>query len=120
MSPLPKKYIHDKLVLLLLSVNVFLAFMSSVVILLRLGSGQGGGGYFVQYRSNLGISAFKTGGTGEVISFLVFAVVVVVVVSILSIKAYRMRRELSLIILSVGILLLALNAVVSNGLLRLH
>ena len=53
-----KKYFHDHLVLLLLSVNAFLAIAGSVFIVLRLSTSHGTG-YIVQYRANLGIDAFR-------------------------------------------------------------
>ena len=55
-----KQYFHDHLVLLLLSINAFLAVAGSLFILLRL-STSSGTGYIVQYRASLGINAFKTG-----------------------------------------------------------
>ncbi len=71
--PLSKKYLHDKFVLLLASINIFLALLCAVLILLRLGVGQGSEGYIVQYRANLGISAYKTGSVTTILSFVLFA-----------------------------------------------
>lgn len=118
--PIPKKYLHDKLILLLLSGNIFLAFLCAVMIFLRLNIGQGGEGYIVQYRSNLGISAFKTGSITAILSFVVFALVTVIIGLTLSIRAYRIRRELAIAILGAGILLLILAVIVSNALMVLH
>ena len=117
---IPKKYLHDKVVLLLVSTNVFLAFLCTVLILLRLSSGQGGDGYIVQYRANLGISAFKTDGITSILGFILFAVVSTAINVGLSIRAYHLRRELSLTILSLGGLLLLLTLIVSNALLVLR
>ena len=115
---LSKKYLHDKLILLLASVNVFLAFLCAVLVILRLGSGQGG--YIVQYRANLGISAFKTGSLSGLLEFIAFAAVVVIGNLALSMRAYLIRRELSVVILSLGALLLVLAIIVSNALLVLR
>ena len=120
MMPLPKKYLHDKLVLLLLSANIFLALLCAVLIMLRLNLGQGAEGYIVEYRSNLGISAFKVGGISGLLSFAGFAVVAAAINIVLSIRAHRIRRELSLAILAAGILLLGLAIIVSNALMVLH
>jgi uncharacterized membrane protein YhaH (DUF805 family) len=120
MMPLPKKYLHDKLILLLLSGNVFLAFLCTVLVFLRLNIGQGGEGYIVQYRSNLGISAFTNGGAGEIISFALFALLVLAINIALSIRAYHVRRDLSIAVLSAGILVLLLAVIVSNALMALH
>jgi len=116
----PKKYLHDRLVLLLVSVNAFLAFLSAALVLLRLGSGQSAGAYIVQYRSNLGISAFKTGSVTALLSFMLYALVVCVINILLSVQVYHLRRQLSVTILSLGVLLLLLALIVSNALLVLR
>lgn len=115
-----KKFFHDHLVLLLLSVNVFLAVAGSLLILLRLSTSHGTG-YIVQYRSSVaGISDFKTGSVTELISFVAFAALVLVVHSIMSHSAYRIHRQLSIFVLSLGIILLILMIIVSNALLVLR
>lgn len=115
-----KKYLHDKFVLLLVSVNIFLAFLSTILVLLRLGTGLSSEGYIVQYRSNLGIGAFKAGNVTELLSFIGYVIVVCTLNIILSIKTYDLRRQLSITILSLGALLLLLALIVSNALLVLR
>lgn len=119
MMPIPKSYLHDKLILLLLSGNIFLAFLSVVLIFLRLNIGQGSG-YIVQYRSNLGISAFTTGSINGIIAFAVFAALILLINLGLSVRTYRIRRELSVAVLAAGVLLLVLSIIVSNTLMVLH
>ena len=113
------KYFHDRLILLLLSVNVFLAMTASIFVLLRLSSNHGNG-YIVQYRPGLGIDAFKQGSVSELISFVGFAVLVVAVHAALSWRAYRINRQLAVTVLALGILLLLLTLIVSNALLILR
>jgi hypothetical protein len=120
MMPMPKKYLHDKLILLLVSGNIFLAFLSAILIFLRLNIGQGSDGYIVQYRSNLGISAFKTGSINGIIAFAAFAALVLLINVGLSIRTYRIRRELAVAVLIAGILMLILAIIVSNALMVLH
>jgi hypothetical protein len=114
-----KKYLHDHLVLLLLSTNVFLAIAGSIFILLRLSTSHGNG-YIVQYRSNLGINAFQTGNVVGLLSFIAFALLVLVTHTILSHRAYHIHRQLAIAILSLGVLLLVLTVIVSNALLVLR
>lgn len=116
---IPKKYLHDRLVLLLLSVNIFLAILTSLWVLFKLDSGRSAG-YIVQYRASLGISALKTGDVNDLIAFIGFAILVLVFHVFLSIKVYSIRREISVVILSFGILLLLLALIVSNALLTLR
>ena len=114
-----KKYFHDHLVLLLLSVNAFLAVAGSIFILLRLSTSHGTG-YIVQYRASLGINAFKTGRIVDLLSFPVFALLVLAIHFVLSRRAYMIHRQLAIAILSLGILLLALTIIISNALLVLR
>jgi len=117
--PATRKYFHDKVILLLLSANFFMAFLSSVLILLRLGDGRANN-YIVQYRSDLGLSAYKTGTISGLLEFVLFILIVLAVHLVLSIRAYNIERQLSIIILSMGLLLLVIATIVSNALLVLR
>ena len=114
-----KKYFHDHFVLLLLSINAFLAVAGSIFILLRLSTSHGTG-YIVQYRASLGINAFKTGHLIDLLSFIAFALLVLLIHFLLSRRAYRIHRQLAITVLSLGILLLALTIIISNALLVLR
>jgi len=97
-----------------------LAFLCVVLVFLRLGLGQDSSGYLVEYRSNLGISAFKTGSIVDIVSFVAFAILIAGTSIMLSIRTYPIRRLLALTILASGILLLALDIIVSNALMVLR
>jgi len=116
---IPKKYFHDRLILLLLSVLIFMAFLTSVWVLFKLDSGRSAG-YIVQYRGNLGISALKTGSAGDLIAFIPFAFLILVAHVVLSVRVYVIRREVSVVILLMGILLLVAALIVGNALLVLR
>lgn len=116
---IPKRFLHDRLILLLLSIQVFLAFIGSIWILFKLGSGHGSG-YIVEYRANLGIGAFKTGSVTELAGFIGFLLLVLVVHSVLSVRTYHIKRQLSVFILGLGVILMLLAIIVSNALLVLH
>lgn len=115
----PKKYFQDHLILLLLSINAFLAFSTIGLVLIRLASGHGDS-YIAQYRSSLGINAFQSGSVIDLLAFAVFAVVVLVVHTVLSIKTYPLSKQVSAVILSLGIVLLLLAIIISNALLVLR
>jgi hypothetical protein len=117
--PLPKKYMHDKLILTLVSVNILFALVCILIVLLRFGA-DGASGYIVQYRANLGISAFKTGDVTGILSFALFAPLVAVINIMLSIRMYDIRRLLSVAILALGAFILVLAIIVSNALLVLR
>jgi hypothetical protein len=117
--PITKKYFHDRTVLLLLGVNIFLAFLVIVSVIFRLQLG-GGSGFIVQYRANLGIDQYKAGGLSNLLSFIGFAVLILATNIMLSYRTYHIRRQLSLLVLTLGLLLLLLCVIVSNALLALH
>jgi hypothetical protein len=112
------KYFHDRVVLLLLSANSFLALLTILSVLFRL---QGGSdNYIVQYRGNLGISAFEQGSVDQILSFVAFAVAIFIIHAILSWKTFAVRRELAVLVLASGSLLLLINAIISDALLALR
>lgn len=113
-----KKYFHDKVVLLLLSLNGFLTILTSVMILLRLGSSNPNY-HIVQYRADLGLSAFKNGTSTSIDAFIVFVWLIFIVNTILSFRTYNIKRDYSVIVLGFGLLLVVLSIIVSNALLIL-
>jgi hypothetical protein len=116
---IPKNYFHDRLVVLLISVNAFLALLGGVLVLFRLDAG-GSDVYIIQYRANLGLSAFKRGGPTPLLSFAVFGLLVLAIHIILSMRVYPMRRQFAITILALASLLLSLSIIVSNALLILR
>lgn len=114
-----KRYLHDRLILLLVSVNAFLAVVVSVWVLFHLDPGRTNG-YIVEYRVNRGLSAFKTGSAADIISFVLFVAFIFVFNLVLSRQVYHMRRYVSVAILGMTTLLLILSLIVSNALLVLR
>ncbi len=113
----PKKYIHDRIVVLLLSINTFLALLGSVLVLLRLDGGSDV--YITQYRANLGLSGFIRGGPETLYSFVLFGFLILVIHTVLSIRVYSVQRYFAIAVLSMGTLLISLSIIVSNALLIL-
>ena len=116
---LSKRYIHDRLVLLLISVSAFFVVLTALSVLWQLGSVRSEG-YIIQYRPSLGLSAFQKGSSLEIVAFPIFAALVFLFHLILSIKTYHIRRYFSLAILGMGLLLITLALIISYSLLRLH
>jgi hypothetical protein len=115
---IPKNYFHDRLILLLLSSSAFLALLNAVLILLRLDSSRGS--YIVQFRGNLGLSAYKAGDASTFISFVIFGLLVLAIQVVLSMRAFNIRRQYAVVICALSLLLIILTIVVSNALLTLR
>ncbi len=112
---IPKNYFHDRLILLLISLNFFFAAITSLLIVFRLDTSNSEG-IVSQYHANLGLSAYTPGSTSTFISFIGFVVLVMVLNTLLSMRMYHRRREFSVAVLWMGLLLLILALVVSNAL----
>jgi len=114
----PKRYIHDRLILLLLTANTFFTILTTVIILLRYG-GSRNEGFIVQYRPSLGLSRYFRGDKFEILSFALFSIIILVIHTLLSIKVYHIRRQFSVVVLGMGLLLILLSLVISYSLLLL-
>jgi hypothetical protein len=112
---IPKNYFHDRLILLLLSVNTFLVVIVTALSLLRIKGGNTEG-FIGQYHSNLGLAAFDPGSAATFVSFIIFGLFVLFLHLILSMRTYQRRRQYSIIILWMGLVLLLLLLIVSNAL----
>src|SRR5438552_3902327 len=97
-----KRFLHDRFVLLLLSISTFLTLVGSVLILLRLNENRASG-YIVQYRANLGISAFSTGHLLDMLAFVAFLFLILATHTMLSRRIYHTHRHYALWILTLGI-----------------
>lgn len=115
----PKNYLHDRVVLLLISINSFLTLLGTILVVLRL-DGARNSGYIAEYRANLGISPFRSGKLPDLLAFIVFAFLILGLHTLLSMRMYAHHRHYSLSILAMGTLLLVLTIIVSNSLLILR
>jgi len=112
----PKRYIHDRIVLLLLTANTFFAVLTSMLILLRLDNARSDV-YLLQFRPSLGYSGYSYSNSTGMLSFAAFAMFILLFHTILSIKVYSIRRLFAVIVLGMGLLLILLSLVISNALL---
>lgn len=112
----PKRYIHDRLVLLLLTISAFITALTIGLIIWHLSNARNEG-YITQYRPNLGLSAFQKGSRLDIASFGLFSIFILVFHLFLSLKIYPHRRNFAIAVLCVGMLLIILSLVISNALL---
>lgn len=115
----PEKYFHDRLILLILSINTFVVLLNSIVILLRLDSSRTDS-YIVQYRANLGLSGFGVGTSTTFYSFIIFTLLLLLGSSVLSMRIYAIHRKYAVTILTLSTLIIVLSLIVTNALLVLR
>lgn len=114
---IPKNYFHDKTILGLTALNSLLVLIAVLYVLLRVDPAEGIA-RIVQYRSNMGISAFKSGSVGELQLFALFAAMQYINSWFLSMRLYVHRRHLAVSVLALTSFLLVLSIVVIDALLR--
>lgn len=112
-----KRYIHDRLVLLLLTISLFFTILISVLILLALSSGTSAV-YTIEHRPSLGLSANKAGTALQMSSFVVFVFLVLIFHTFLSIRVYSKRRNFAIVILAMGVMLIIMAGIISYFLLQ--
>lgn len=115
--PKSKTYFHDRFILLILSINTFLA---AALILKAIFAVSGDSAVFIrEYRSNLGLDGYEAGGIKDILAFAVFAVIVYGFQVYSSLKIYHIRKHLSLIILIMTTVIFIFSLLVINALLAL-
>lgn len=118
-----KHFLQDRTMLLFVSVETFLMLLTSVLILLRLNATRDKVIFVSQFRSLPNAPDFAAGGFGvngtvwDIVSFVVAAVGMYALGMVLAYRVYRIRRELSLVVLVLTLVLLAFLLAVSNILL---
>lgn len=115
----PTKYFHDRSVLSLLIINVVLVVTGSLLVLFRLDAAKGSN-YFIQFRSNVGIGEFKTGGMLDMVSFVAFLFVTFGISVLISMRSYSKRKSIAIYALMISALLSVLCIRISDALLVLR
>lgn len=119
--PTKKKYIYDKTILFLASILAFVAIITVLSVLLRIGSGQGISDYYIEYRQGPSHSVrgdfSPTGSVWSILTFVWFTFLTAAVTLVLSVRTYTLKREVAITVLMLGVLLVLVAGVVSNVLL---
>ncbi len=114
-----KTYFHDRLVLLLLTVNAFISLAAILIIALNLGDTSSA--YIIKYLPRLNIlDRQQVGGLGEILSFIAFIVIVFVFQLVVSRKLYHIRKHAAQMVLALSLILLIYALIVSYSLLNLR
>lgn len=121
-----KHFLHDRTVLLLVSIQSFMTLLAATLILLKLSTVRGKVSFVTQFRSQPNALDFVTGGVGvngtvwDIVGFIVAAVLFFGVGTVLAYRVYKIDRSLSIVILTLTLILLLFLIAVSNILLTLR
>lgn len=113
-----KKYFQDRPVLFLNLLVVLGALITIIATTLRIDTSKTVS--IFRYQTALGLAGFKHANVTELYSFAIAAVVIAIVAIIVSARLYKQRRTLSLLVLSLTIIALLFNLIVSGAILNLQ
>ena len=116
---LPKKYLHDRLVLLFIMFLAVLLVVGVSLVLLRFDLSKNPT-TIVAYRPNVSAASYQSGKPVDIYSMAVFMALTAVGAVVLSARVYMLKRYLSLFILASSLFLLILATIVSNSLISLQ
>lgn len=116
---LPKKYLHDRFVLLFLMFLAVLLVIGVSLVLLRFDLSKNPT-TIVAYRPNISGASYQSGKPIDIYSMAVFMFATAVGAVALSARVYMLKRHLSLFILASSLFLLILATIVANSLISLQ
>ena len=116
---LPKKFLHDRLVLLLITLIATLVVIGVGIVMLRFDASKNPT-TVVAYLPNVSGSSYQSGKPIDIYLLAVFMMFSSTAAIFLSAKTYLIRRFVSVFILSSTVFLLILSAIVANSLISLQ
>lgn len=115
----PKKYIHDRLILLLLTLIAILLVIGVSLVLLRFDPSRNPT-TTAAYRPNITGTQYLPGKPIDIYMLAVFMLFTSAAALFLSIRTYHIRRFVSVFLLASTVFLLILSIIVSNALISLQ
>ena len=113
------KLLPDKAAISLIAGNVVLACITILTILLRVSSSDSSS-TIIQYRSNLGAFAFKSGSTSDLQSFALFTFVSTGLSLLIASKFFSHRRHLAISLLAMQVVIILLTLIISSALIAVN
>lgn len=116
---LPKKFLHDRAVLALITLVSALLVIGVSLVLLRFDVSKNPT-TIVAYRPNISGSAYQSGKPIDIYGLALFMVLLAVGSMTLSARTYSVKRSLSIFILAAAAFLLVMATIVANALISLQ
>lgn len=114
-----KRFLHDRLILLLLTIISILSVVGISLVLIRFDATRNPT-TTIAYRPNITGSQYQSGKPIDIYVLALFMLVAALSASVLSSRIYYLRRYLAIFILGSGVFLLILSIIVSNSLISLQ
>jgi hypothetical protein len=116
---LPKKFLHDRAVLILITLVSALLVIGVSLVLLRFDVSKNPT-TIVAYRPNISGSAYQSGKPIDIYAIALFMIVTAAAAVFISARVYSVRQALSTFILASTVFLLILATIVANALISLQ
>lgn len=116
---IPKNYLHDRLVLLLITVVSILTVIGVCIVLLRFDPSRNPT-TIVGYRPNISGTIYQPGRTIDIYTLAIYMVFTAAAAIFLAAKTYHVRRFVSVFVLTSSIFLLILSTIVANSLISIQ
>lgn len=116
---LSKKFLHDRVILFLITLVSLLVVIGVSVVLLRFDLSKNPT-TVVAYRPNISGVQYQSGKPIDIYSLAVFMLLTAFGSVILSARVYTVRRYVAVFILASGVFLLILSTIVANALISLQ
>ena len=113
---IPKKFLHDRLVLLLVTIIAVLVVIGVSVVLLRFVVSRNPT-TVVAYRPNVSGTQYLSGKPIDIYSLAIFMIFTSVAAIVISSRIYAVKKPAALFLLSSTVFLLILSTVVANSLI---
>jgi hypothetical protein len=116
---IPKKFLHDRLVLLLITAMAVLVVVGVSVVLFRFDVSKNPT-TVVAYRPNISGSSYQSGKPIDIYSLALYMIFTAVSAIFISARIYRVKRTASLFVLFSSVFLLIISTIVANSLISLQ
>lgn len=116
---IPKKFLHDRLVLLLITGIAVLVVIGVSIVLLRFDVSRNPT-TVVAYRPNVSGTQYISGKPIDIYSLALFMIVTSAAAIAISARIYEVKKPASLFLLSATVFLLVLSTIVANSLISIQ
>ena len=116
---IPKKFLHDRLVLLLLTIIAILVVVGVSLVLLRFDVSRNPT-TVVAYRPNISGTQYISGKPIDIYSLAIFMVLTSAAAIAIAARVYEVKKPAAMFLLSATVFLLILSTIVANSLISIQ
>ena len=116
---IPKKFLHDRVVLLLMTIIAVLVVVGVSIVLLRFDVSRNPT-TVVAYRPNVSGTQYLSGKPIDIYSLAIFMILNSVIAIVISARVYEVKKPAAMFMLGSTVFLLILSTIVANSLISIQ